>query len=168
MKADVIFYQNSASVISRFISKLTKSPYTHVAIVVSDEVKDGTVEIMEANRFIKVRRIALALNPCIHHIYRVPVLTPYQRDLISLTVSKQAGKPYDYLQIMGWFLRLVFNIKRDNLFNHANLPICSELIDKAFNEAGVKRKPYPWVGDVTPQHLLDVYNFEEVPFSEFN
>lgn len=167
MKADVIFYQNSASLFSKLISKLTKSPYSHVAIVVSNKVKDGTVEIMEANRFIKVRRVTLALNPCVHHIYRVPGLTPSQRYLISLTVSQQAGKPYDYLQIIGWFIRLVFNIKRDNLFNRANLPICSELIDKAFNEAGITRKPYPLVGDVTPQNLLDVYNFEEVPFLEF-
>jgi len=94
-----------------------------------------------------------------HVIYTTGDKPEEQIDRILKYAYKSIGIKYDYLQILGLFLSLLFRNKVNRWFNSANKLICSEFIDIAYYSAGVERKTIVNLGDVTPQELLDVYDF---------
>ena len=151
---DVIFYRPSGF-IGWAISKITKSKYSHVALVVSPD------HIIEANRFIKSRIADLHYTKEIHSVYRLKNLPADTRLKIINNALSMLDVDYDYSQLFGLFLRLVFDIKT-NIFNKVNKYICSEIIDNSFVKAGVPRKDQENIGDITPQELLDKYSLHKV------
>ncbi|UPI12851.1 hypothetical protein [Bacillus phage SBSphiJ5] len=151
---DVIFYRPTGF-IGWAISKITKSEYSHVALVVSPD------HIIEANRFIKSRIADLHYTKEIHSVYRLNNLPADTRLRIINNALTMLDVSYDYSQIFGLLLRLVFDIKT-NVFNKVNRYICSEIIDNAFVAAGVPRKDKENIGDITPQELLDKYDLRKV------
>lgn len=157
-RADVVFFKASDNWISKTIAKITSSDYTHVGLVITDSSTNKCV-IIEADRFIKTRKRVFTFDPSLHALYRIPNLTDTQkRDIVGYAES-MVGTPYDYLQIIGFLLQLVFKVNTGNLFNRANSLICSELIDKALFTSNVTRKNKIGIGNVMPQDLLGVYPF---------
>lgn len=152
---DVVFFRAQDTWISRLVSRVTKFPYTHVALAI-----DGK-RIIEANRFIKTRVVELELDHTQHTLYRVPDLTFEQIVKIRERALLFSGYPYDYLQIASWFFQLVFKWERD-VFNRTNKLICSELIDYAYIAGGVNRNSAEGLGNVTPAMLLEHYDLREV------
>lgn len=160
--ADVVFFRSTDNLISKAISSLTSSEFTHVGLVTSVSADGKCGEIIEADRFIKTRRRAFEFDTTQHALYRVPDLTEKQKnDIVNFAISKE-GTGYDYLQIIGFFLRLAFKLNISNLFNRANHLICSELIDISYFASGVERTSINSLGDVLPVDLLDSYNFQLV------
>lgn len=151
---DIVFYKGNGW-ISKLIAKVSDSKYTHVAIAVDEH------RVLEANRFIKSRIVHLDLDSEIHSIYRIPDLTAFQLTNISSNIQVYKGYPYDYTQIVKWFLQLVFNYELP-FVNKANKLFCSELVDYVLYEAGIPRKgTYP-LGDVVPHMLIDSYGMEKI------
>lgn len=152
---DVVMFKPS-SPISFVIAYLTKSEYSHVGLVVGKDM------VVEADRFVNTRLSQIEFDPNRHALYRVPGLLETQKKIIQEYAVSMIGTRYDYWQIFGWFIRLVFGWNKHNLFNRSNYLICSELIDQAYQRAGVPRSCDCPVGDVTPQDLLRIYNFVRV------
>lgn len=155
---DIVFFKGK-SWISRIISKLTGSPYTHVAIAISPE------RILEANRFIKVSVREIAEDE-IYSIQRYESLTKQQKFTIYSGSTAYIGARYDYLNNLIWLIKLIINKDGHGFVNNANKVYCSELIDRVYLLAGIDLVPDRKDGDVLPVHLLnsplltEVYNTE--------
>lgn len=142
---DIVFFKGE-SLISKIISKLTKSPYTHVAVVIMNEV------ILESDRFIETRLRPLHDDE-IYTIMRCE-LNSAQKEMIIANSINFIGKKYDYLQIAKWFFKLTFNFDGKGLVNNANRVYCSELVDILFKSVGIDLLPDKQDGDVLPSDLL--------------
>jgi len=151
---DVIFYRPTGF-IGWLVSKVSKSEYSHVSLAID------SYNIVEADRFIKSRISNLYYVEEIHKVYRLRNVTTEQQHAIAQNALTMVGVSYDYKQIYGLFMRLVF--KRDStVFNAANKYICSEIIDYAFQMSDIPRHDALNVGDITPQELLNKYVLERV------
>lgn len=151
-KGDVLFYKGT-SLISKLITWVTKSPYTHVALVIGDG------EIIESDRFIKTRRIEIDLTEPFD-VYTVENLSDETREEIVKYALEFVGTKYDYWQIFRDFIRFVFN-KKVSFFEFKNKTVCSDIIDLPYYKANVPRKPIYTIGDVSPGELLDAYPFSK-------
>ncbi|AEW47204.1 hypothetical protein BCP78_0197 [Bacillus phage BCP78] len=152
--ADVIFYRPTGF-IGRVISYFTKSPYSHVALAINANT------IIEADRFTKTRIVPIEYDKNITHIYRLENLTQEEREKIVELATSLEGTDYDYAQILEMFVRIVFRIKR-TLFNNQKKLTCSEVVDRSFYLAGVKRKDTEFLYDVTPEELIHKYPLTRV------
>ncbi|AUM58871.1 hypothetical protein BCP01_070 [Bacillus phage BCP01] len=151
---DVIFYKPTGF-IGRVISRVTKSPYSHVALALNSDT------MIEADRFVNTRITAIAYDSEITHVYRLENVTQEERDRIVTNALKLEGSKYDYAQIAELFIRLVLGIKR-TLFNNKKKLTCSEVVDKSFYESGINRKDVDNLYDITPEELLHKYSLHRV------
>jgi len=161
MIGNLVFFKKTNSLISKMIAKVTKSEFTHVAIIVGYDKMTGVATIIESDRFSKTKLARIQLSDE-HVVYTTGYQPKEVTDKIVRYAHQQLGMGYDYLQLIGIFLSLVFKRKRDAYFNSANKMICSELIDLAYYKAGIKRNNYENIGDVTPQELFEVYDLHQV------
>lgn len=160
MIGDAIFFRyNQSSFISRIIARLTRGEYTHVGIIVDYNQLSNKVVIIESNRFAKTRLVEVTLDENIHTIYTVHGKTKEQSDKIAEYAYQSLGVKYDYFQIIGLFISLLFKRRRLAWFNSKNKLICSEIIDNAYIKSGIKRKHMDNLGNITPMELLDAYDF---------
>lgn len=160
MVGDVIFFKEDNSLISKIIAKITASQYTHVGLIVSEDSMTGEVTVIESNRFVKTGLKRLKLDSRIHVVYTIEDKSDEVNDRIVQIAMNKVGTEYDYLQIIGLFLALVFKGKRYEIFDDTNKMICSELIDITYLKAGVKRKNMENFGNITPYELLKYYPFK--------
>lgn len=151
---DVIFYRPTGFM-GWAISKITESEYSHVSLAVD------SYNIVEADRFIKSRISNLYYVEEIHKVYRLRNVTPEQQHRIVQNALTMVGASYDYQQIFGLLMRLVFK-RESSVFNTANKYICSEIIDYAFQMSDIPRTDELHIGDITPQELLGKYVLERV------
>lgn len=159
MIGDVIFFKKERSFISRIIAFMTKSEYSHVGLIVAYDELNNYATIIESNRFVDTRITILKLNEEHHVVYTTGEKPQEQIDRILKYAYGAIGTKYDYMQIFGLFIALLFKTKKHRWFNSRNKLICSEFIDLAYYKAGVKRNDSIKLGDVTPQELLEVYDF---------
>lgn len=144
---DIVFFKGN-SFISRIISKLTKSEYTHVAMAINGK------DILEADRFIRVR-IRPIKDHEVYTIMRYTDLTETERSTLFAGGLSYVGAKYDYLSIVLWFFKLLFRSNRNTLVDNANSVYCSEMIDRLYKYAGIDLVPDRGDGDVLPIHLLN-------------
>jgi cell wall-associated NlpC family hydrolase len=130
---------------SGLIQKLTKSTWSHVAIIYKDE-ELGRVLILEAEPFVGIRLIPLSKylldykgkkRPYKGMMFITDVLPePAKKDLnkaISFGLD-ELTRPYDNWEIFRIMLRILFRIgRRQKNRNY----ICSELVRDCFARAGV-------------------------------
>lgn len=150
---DVLFYSGE-SFISRVISWVTKSPYTHVALVIGDN------RLIEAQRIVNtdMRKIKPSEE---FKVFRIEGLTDEQRQRIAEIAYTYRSYSYSYIETVGIFFRLLF--KRDlPWFERANKIYCSELVDLVFYASGVPRKPERPIGNIAPHELFEVYELRKV------
>lgn len=70
--------------------------------------------------------------------------------IVSFMVER-LNRPYDYLQILGFFVEIVFRWK--NTWHLKNKYTCANIIDKAFKSVGIILVPGRQIGDVWPEKL---------------
>ena len=157
MIGDVIFFKKSKSFISTIIAYFTKGEYTHVGLIVDYDETTNVATVIEADRFVNTRINMIELDQQKHEIY-IADKSQEQTDRVLKYAYESVGMKYDYWQILGLLISLVFKTEH-RFFDKSNRLICSELIDLAYYKAGVKRSTDMNLGNVTPQELLQVYDF---------
>jgi uncharacterized protein YycO len=160
MIGSVVFFKKDNSFISRVIANITKSQYTHVALIIGYDEITNIATIIDCNRLVNTRITTVEINEK-HAVFAVDMTEEVKNRVVEYAF-KQLGTKYDYLQIFGLFISLLWKRDRFAFFNSSNKFICSELIDLAYYKAGVKRKSNLNLGNITPQELLEVYEFREI------
>ena len=140
-----IFFSSGSYAFSGIIQRMTKSVWSHVAIIYRDaELK--RVMVMEAEPKIGIRLIPLSKYLKDYKGTKKPykgqvVIARLNFDLPREEMNKaisfgldELTRPYDNWEIIRIFLRIIMRIgKREKNRNY----ICSELVRDAFSKAGV-------------------------------
>ena len=145
LKTGHIFFSSGSYTFSGIIQWLTKSAWSHVAIVYKDE-ELGRVLILEAEPKIGIRLIPLSKYLYDYKGTKRPykgqvVLAKLNFELEKEKLNKaicfgldELTRPYDNLEIVRIMTRILLRIgKREKNKNY----ICSELVRDAFAKAGV-------------------------------
>jgi hypothetical protein len=139
-----IVFCSGSYIFSGIIQRLTKSVWSHVAIIYKDE-ELGRVLLLEAEPYIGIRLIPLSkyINDYKgkHRPYKGQmVITNFmyemtdeqKRKLISFGLD-ELTRPYDNWEILRIMIRIFFSIgKREKNRNY----ICSELVRDCFKKGG--------------------------------
>ena len=145
LKTGHIFFSSGSYLFSGIIQKLTKSTWSHVAVIYKDE-ELGRVLVLEAEPRIGIRLIPLSKYL---HDYK-GTKRPYKGEVVlaqlNIDVEKEKlhkgicfgldelTRPYDNYEIVRIMIRILFRIsKREKNRNY----ICSELVRDMFAKAGV-------------------------------
>jgi Permuted papain-like amidase enzyme, YaeF/YiiX, C92 family len=145
LKTGHIFFSSGSYLFSGIIQKLTRSAWSHVAIVYKDE-ELGRVMILEAEPRIGIRLIPLSKyirdykgkrRPYKGQVVLAKLNFELEKDKLNKAISfglDELTRPYDNWEIIRIMTRILFKIgKREKNKNY----ICSELVRDAFAKAGV-------------------------------
>lgn len=145
LKTGDIFFSSGSYAFSGIIQNLTKSTWSHVAVIYKDE-ELKRVMVLEAEPYVGIRLIPL--SKYLHDykgkkrpykgqvvISRLNVEVP--KDNLNKGISfglDELTRPYDNFEIFRIMLRILFHVsKRERNRNY----ICSELVRDIFAKAGV-------------------------------
>jgi hypothetical protein len=160
MIGNILFFKKTNSFVSRIIAKITGGEFTHVGLIVAYDPMTNIATIVESDRFVDTKVSRVQLNDG-HVVYSADMSDETRKKIVKYAFES-LGEKYDYLQVFGLFLSLLFKGDRHAIFNSSNKLICSELIDLAYYKAGVKRRNPFDIGNITPQELLEAYDLKEV------
>lgn len=159
-KGNLVFVQGKG-IISKIIRFFDKGHYSHVAIAVdSDFVIEADVDTkvvvrgFEPDKYSKITVLDLGLSPDeAEHVV----------DEASLLI----GTRYDYMQLVWYGFRKMFNIKGKNRLNNPKNVICSELVFIVLSKAGILDElgiDYEYFEgiDLTPNELYDLVKFVSI------
>jgi hypothetical protein len=145
LKTGHIFFSSGSYTFSGIIQRLTKSAWSHVAIVYKDE-ELGRVMILEAEPKIGIRLIPLSKylrdykgtrRPYKGQIVMAKLNFDLEHEKLNKAISfglDELTRPYDNWEIIRIMTRILFRIgKKEKNKNY----ICSELVRDAFAKAGV-------------------------------
>jgi hypothetical protein len=145
LKTGHIFFSSGSYLFSGIIQRLTKSAWSHVAIVYKDE-ELGRVMILEAEPRIGIRLIPLSKylrdykgkrRPYKGQIVLARLNFEPEKEKLNKAISfglDELTRPYDNWEIIRIMTRILFRIgKREKNKNY----ICSELVRDAFAKAGI-------------------------------
>ena len=145
LKTGNIFFSSGSYTFSGIIQKLTKSTWSHVAVVYKNE-ELGRVLVLEAEPYVGIRLIPLS-----KYLYDYKgKKRPYKGQVaiadLNIDIEKEKlnrgicfgldelTRPYDNFEIVRIMLRILFHItRRERNRNY----ICSELVRDIFAKAGV-------------------------------
>jgi Permuted papain-like amidase enzyme, YaeF/YiiX, C92 family len=145
LKTGYLFFSSGSYAFSGIIQQLTKSVWSHVAIIYKDE-ELGRVMILEAEPKIGIRLIPL--SKYLHdykgtkRCYKGQIVIArlnfnLEKEKLNKAISfglDELTRPYDNREIIRIMIRILFRIgKREKNRNY----ICSELVRDAFAKAGV-------------------------------
>ncbi|ART76969.1 hypothetical protein ACQCU1_14680 [Sutcliffiella horikoshii] len=150
---DLLFVKGNCN-FSPFIRFFLKSEYTHVTIAVGEE------QICEVDLY---RKMEIMKNPYKEYdLYRLKVnLTDdQQKELLHFLHKKvSTSKGYDWWRLISLCVKRYF---RWNIIIHEqDRYICSEIIDKAFQQIGIDLVEDLVTGDVTP---IDIMRSERIEY----
>jgi Permuted papain-like amidase enzyme, YaeF/YiiX, C92 family len=145
LKTGDIFFSSGSYLFSGVIQKLTKSTWSHVAVVYKDE-ELGRVLVLEAEPYVGIRLIPLSKYL---HDYRGKK-RPYKGQVaiarLNIDVTKEnlnkgicfgldeLTRPYDNFEIIRIMMRILFHIsRRERNRNY----ICSELVRDVLAKANI-------------------------------
>jgi hypothetical protein len=145
LKTGHIFFSSGSYAFSGIIQKLTKSVWSHVAIIYKDE-ELGRVLVLEAEPYVGIRLIPLSKYLKDYKGKRRPykgqvVIARLNFEMEHANLNKaisfgldELTRPYDNWEIIRIMTRILFRVgKREKNKNY----ICSELVRDAFAKAGV-------------------------------
>ncbi len=145
LKTGDIFFSSGSYAFSGVIQRLTKSTWSHVAVIYKDE-ELNRVLVLEAEPYIGIRLIPLSKYLSDYKGKKRPYKGQIVLSKLNIEIPKQnLGKgisfgldeltrPYDNWEIFRIMIRILFNIsKREKNRNY----ICSELVRDVFKKAGV-------------------------------
>lgn len=130
----------AAGPISWIIRKFTWDNYSHVDFVLPEGylgARDLGVKIRPLN-YIKPTKQLFAVVKCNDEI---------SEKVIAFATS-QIGKPYDFISLLGFMLRMDLGSRDDKRF------FCSELVAQSFEAAGYPLVDRMKVDRITPRDLL--------------
>ena len=143
-----IFFSSGSYAFSGAIQRLTKSVWSHVAIIYKD-VELQRVLVLEAEPKVGIRLMPLSKYLRDYKGTKKPykgqvVIARFKEDLAQEQVNKaisfgldELTRPYDNWEIIRIMFRILFRIgKKEKNRSY----ICSELVRDAFARAGVKFK----------------------------
>jgi Permuted papain-like amidase enzyme, YaeF/YiiX, C92 family len=145
LKTGNIFFSSGSYAFSGVIQKLTKSTWSHVAVIYKDE-ELGRVLVLEAEPYVGIRLIPLSKYL---HDYKGKK-RPYKGQIgiaqLNIDVEKEKlnrgisfgldelTRPYDNFEIVRIMMRILFHVsRRERNRNY----ICSELVRDIFAKASV-------------------------------
>ncbi|MBL7729899.1 MAG: hypothetical protein JNM88_01885 [Chitinophagaceae bacterium] len=144
LKTGHLFFSSGSYAFSGIIQRLTKSAWSHVAIVYKD-YELGRVMILEAEPRIGIRLIPLSKylrdykkrRPYKGQIVIAKLNFDLEQEKMNRAISfglDELTRPYDNWEILRIMSRILFKVgKREKNKNY----ICSELVRDAFAKAGV-------------------------------
>ena len=140
-----IFFSSGSYAFSGIIQKLTKSTWSHVAVVYKDE-ELGRVLVLEAEPYVGIRLIPLSKYLHDYQGKKRPYKGQIAIGKINIDVEKEKlnhgisfgldelTRPYDNFEIVRIMMRILFHIsRRERNRNY----ICSELVRDIFAKAGI-------------------------------
>ena len=140
-----IFFSSGSYTFSGIIQRLTKSVWSHVAIIYKDE-ELGRVLVLEAEPKVGIRLMPLSKylkdyqgskKPYKGQVVIAKLNFDLEREKMNKAISfglDELTRPYDNWEIIRIMLRILFKIgKRETNKSY----ICSELVRDAFSKAGV-------------------------------
>lgn len=141
-QGDILACKNN-SFLSRFIRYITKSNFSHLAIVVNE---NEAIESDGISGFIKHKNINEYINYA--SVYSCDSLSEDQRNNICQYAISKVGQKYDYYLIFVLFLRYVFGLRIK--IKDGNEDICSELVNDSYKSVNVilSKKRFPIPDDV--------------------
>jgi Permuted papain-like amidase enzyme, YaeF/YiiX, C92 family len=145
LKTGHIFFSSGSYTFSGVIQRLTKSTWSHVAIIYKDE-ELGRVLVLEAEPYVGIRLIPLSKylkdykgkkRPYKGQIVLAKLIEMPEKEKLNKGISfglDELTRPYDNWEIIRIMLRILFRIgKREKNRNY----ICSELVRDCFAKTGV-------------------------------
>jgi len=145
LKTGYVFFSSGSYTFSGVIQKLTKSVWSHVAVIYKDE-ELGRVLILEAEPYVGIRLIPLSTYlknyKGTKRAYKGQIVLAklnfeLEKDKLGRAISfglDELTRPYDNWEIIRIMTRILFKIgKRERNRNY----ICSELVRDCFSKAGV-------------------------------
>lgn len=154
-----IFFSSGSYAFSGIIQRLTKSVWSHVAIIYKDE-ELRRVMVLEAEPSIGIRLIPLSKyindykgtkRPYKGEVVIAQLNFNLEREHLNKGISfglDELTRPYDNWEIIRIMLRILFQIgKREKNRSY----ICSELVRDAFAKAGVLFKMHD--SYISPQEI---------------
>jgi Permuted papain-like amidase enzyme, YaeF/YiiX, C92 family len=145
LKTGNIFFSSGSYAFSGVIQKLTKSTWSHVAVIYKDE-ELGRVLVLEAEPSVGIRLIPLSKylhdykdnkRPYKGQIAIAQLHTDVEKTKLNRGISfglDELARPYDNYEIVRIMMRILFHIsRRERNRNY----ICSELVRDIFAKAGV-------------------------------
>jgi hypothetical protein len=146
-KGDILLYESYQDrFISNIISKLTDSKYTHIGMACTDNLEMS----IDYNTNAKLRPIIFDRN---FLILRPQVNEEIVESIIGDILLKENSE-YDYLKIVGLFIKLVFRLDIAHLFNIKDRFICTELLIAPFEKNGALLFDSEQVESVVPADFL--------------
>lgn len=145
IKTGQIFFSSGSYAFSGVIQKLTKSTWSHVAVIYKDE-ELGRVLVLEAEPAVGIRLIPLSKylhdykdkrRPYKGQIAIAQLNIDLEKEKLNRGISfglDELARPYDNFEIIRIMMRILFHIsKREKNRNY----ICSELVRDVFAKAGI-------------------------------
>jgi uncharacterized protein YycO len=145
LKTGHIFFSSGSYAFSGIIQRLTKSVWSHVAIIYKDE-ELGRVMVLEAEPKIGIRLIPVSKylkdykgtkRPYKGQVVLAKLNFDLEKEKLNKAISfglDELTRPYDNWEIVRIMMRILFRTgKKEKNKNY----ICSELVRDAFLKAGV-------------------------------
>lgn len=145
VKTGDIVFCSGGYLFSKIIQRLTKSTWSHVAVVYKDE-ELGRVLLLEAEPFVGIRLIPLSKylrdykgkkRPYKGKIFICKMTVAVEKPIFNKGISfglDELTRPYDNWEIFRIMLRILFKAgKRERNRSY----ICSELVRDVYAKAGV-------------------------------
>ncbi len=145
LKTGDIVFCSGGYLFSKIIQRLTKSTWSHVAVVYKDE-ELGRVLLLEAEPFVGIRLIPLSKylrdykgkkRPYKGKIFVTRLNIPIDKEDLNTGISfglDELTRPYDNREIFRIMLRILFKMgKRERNRNY----ICSELVRDVYAKAKI-------------------------------
>ena len=145
VKTGDIFFSSGSYAFSGVIQWLTKSTWSHVAVIYKDE-ELGRVLVLEAEPYVGIRLIPLSKylhdykgknRPYKGQVVIAKLNEPLQKEKLNKGISfglDELTRPYDNFEIFRIMMRILFHVsKREKNRSY----ICSELVRDIFAKAGL-------------------------------
>lgn len=145
VKTGDIFFSSGSYAFSGIIQRLTKSTWSHVAVVYKDD-ELGRVLVLEAEPYVGIRLIPLSKYLNDYKDKRRPYKGQIAIACLNIDLEKEKlnrgisfgldelARPYDNFEIVRIMMRILFHVsKREKNRNY----ICSELVRDVFAKAGI-------------------------------
>jgi hypothetical protein len=145
LKTGNIFFSSGSYAFSGIIQRLTKSTWSHVAVVYKDE-ELGRVMVLEAEPAVGIRLIPMSKylrdykgkkRPYKGQIAIAKINIDVEKEKLNRGISfglDELTRPYDNFEIVRIMMRILLHIsRRERNRNY----ICSELVRDIFAKAGI-------------------------------
>jgi uncharacterized protein YycO len=158
-KGDLIVVGEIGTFISHMIKKISNSPFSHVAMYWQNgkivEAAWNGVVVNDVYKYYSEKFNAAA--------FRINDLTERQAEVMLAFALAQEGKGYDWLQFFGLFWLYMTGKRRTEVdVDVHNRFICSELVAKAAEDAGISFSSSFPIENITPADIARSKIVEQV------